>query len=138
MRDCTFYQVTDTDIAMAHWKKSFPSKYLQTSDLDAGPIDTTIVAVTSENVGAGEDAELKPVVRLRDSKALVLNVTKCNAIEEIAGTPDMDAWLGTRIRLRKGSTHFKGKKVPCILVEPAPAIAGSTFEPPESDSAVGF
>jgi hypothetical protein len=105
---------------MAHWKRSFPSKYLQTTDLDNGPIVTTIISVDNQNVGVGDDAELKPVAKLRDAKSLVLNVTKCNAIEEIAGTGDMDAWPGTRIKLQKGKTTYKGKRVPCIVVEPAP------------------
>jgi hypothetical protein len=37
---------------MAHWKKGFPSRYLQVSDLDM-PIVATIANTKSENVGLG-------------------------------------------------------------------------------------
>jgi len=119
-----------------HWKRSFPSKYLQTSDLDDGPVITTIVSVDTENIGVGEDAELKPVAKLRTAKSLVLNVTKCNSIEEIAGTPDMDAWPGTHIQLQKGSTKYKGKKVACIDVV-APAQPSSKPVKPEDSGGGG-
>lgn len=125
---------------MAHWKRSFPSKYLQTSDLESGPIVTTILSISDEIVGIGDDAEQKPVAKLRDAKSLVLNVTKCNAIEDIAGTPDMNRWPGTQIQIQQGWTKYKGKRVACIdvVAPPAtPALSGPAFE--ESDAAkVGF
>src|SRR5437870_11762780 len=53
--------VTDKDLAMAHFKKAFPSKFLQVSDLDPD-IHATITSVGAENVG-GENSDLKLVVR---------------------------------------------------------------------------
>src|SRR4029450_4830208 len=49
---------------MPHWKRSFPSRYLQVSDLDT-PIVATIAAVQDEEVGSGDDAESKPVVHFK-------------------------------------------------------------------------
>jgi hypothetical protein len=112
----------------AHWKKNFPSRYLQTSDPDDGPIETLIVGIGAENICIGTDAELKLVAKLRDAKSVVLNQTKCNALEGLAGSPDTETWVGTRIRLCKGTTTYKGKRVPCIVVEP----------PTPAAEAVGF
>lgn len=102
---------------MAHWKSGFPSRYLQVSDLDR-PIVATIAGVKMENVGSGENAEMKPVVRFKESnvKSCVLNLTRAEAIETIAGDPDMDKWPDTKIKLTKGSTRYQGKKVACISI----------------------
>ena len=62
---------------------------------------------------------MKLVVRFKeaDVKAVVLNLTRAEAIEGIAGDPDTDRWTGHRIKLVKGATRFQGKKVACIAVE---------------------
>ena len=106
---------------MAHWKKSFPSKYLSAVDLD-DPIIATIKSWANENVGVGEDVEQKPVIRFReaDVKGVVLNQTRCEAIERIAGDPDMDKWVGVRIRISRGSTNYKGQRVACIVIDAPP------------------
>lgn len=116
------HHATDMDTDMAHWKKSFPSRYLQVSDLDDGPIVATIKNVGAENVGAGEDAELKLVVKFKESdvKSLVCNLTRADAIATLAGSEDTDNWPGTRIAIRKGTTSYKGKRVECISVEAPP------------------
>jgi len=81
--DRFLHLATDKDSVMSHWKKSFPGKYLQVSDLDT-PLVATIASVTNENVGQGDNAELKPVVRFTESgvKAVVLNLTRAEAIEK--------------------------------------------------------
>jgi hypothetical protein len=111
------HHATETDSVMAHWKKGFPSKYLQVSDLDT-PIVATIAGVRSETVGSGDDAESKLVVRFKepDVKAVVLNLTRAEAIATIVGNDDTDKWVGHRIQLFQGSTRFQGKKVPCIAI----------------------
>jgi hypothetical protein len=102
---------------MAHWKKHFPSRYLQVSDLEDGPLVVTIKGTAAENVGIGEDAELKLVIKFRElEKGLVANQTRANMIEEIAGTPDVEEWPGTRIQIQEGKTSFKGKRVACLEV----------------------
>ena len=106
---------------MSHWKKSFPGKYLQTADLDH-PLDVTIATIKDACVGIGADAEDKPIAHFQEpnTKGLVLNLTKCEAIAEIAGNEDTDCWVGVRIRLSRGVTKYQGKKVGCIVVGPAP------------------
>ena len=103
---------------MAHWKKSFPSRYMQVSDLDT-PITATIADVRDEQVGNGDDSETKPVVYFREPgiKPVVLNITRCEAIEAIVGDPDRDRWSGHRITVFKGATRYQGKRVACISIK---------------------
>jgi hypothetical protein len=103
---------------MAHWKKAFPSKFLQVSDLDGGPITATIARAGLETVG-GEDGESKLVVRFSepDVKALVCNLTRAEAIAELAGDEDWDRWPGTIVQLVRGTTRYQGRKVGCIVVQ---------------------
>ena len=107
---------------MTHWKKAFPSKYLQAADLDT-PTIGTIKRVTSANVGAGDAVELKLVAQFTDEdiKDCVLNLTRAEAIAGIAGSDDTDQWAGTRVQLSRGSTRYQGKRVSCIVVDVPPA-----------------
>jgi hypothetical protein len=105
---------------MAHWKKSFPSKFLQAADLDA-PFIATVKQIVNENVGQGDAVELKPVAVFEEQvKGVVLNLTRAEALAEIAGSEDMDDWPGTRILLRRGTTRYQGKKVACIEIARPP------------------
>ena len=108
---------------MPHFRKSFPSRFLQSTDLDDGPITVTINAVRDENVGTTDKPETKPVVESKEEgvKPFVLNITRGEAITEIAGNPDINRWPGTRIQLAKGWTRYQGKRVACIEVLPPPA-----------------
>jgi hypothetical protein len=109
---------------MAHWKKSFPSKYLQAADLDT-PIPATLKTVVNENIGIGDAADLKPVAQWEEAhvKGVVLNLTRAEALADIAGDDDMDHWPGTRVLLQRGSTRYQGKKVACIEIVKPPVIA---------------
>jgi hypothetical protein len=93
---------------MAHWKKSFPSRYLQVSDLDR-PLLATIASVTNESVSSGDDQETKPVVKFQEPaiKSLILNMTRSEAIEAIVDDPDTDTWPGTKIKIVRGTRGFK-------------------------------
>lgn len=107
---------------MTHWKRAFPSRYLAVADLDDGPITATIATVLTTNIG--DDQELKLVVQFTepDVKQLVCNLTRGEAIAEIAGSEDTDAWVGKTIQLVRGSTRYQGRKVGCITVQ-APLAA---------------
>lgn len=113
---------------MPHWKKSFPSRFLQVSDVDGGPITATIRRVVNENVG-GDEGETKLVLYFQESaiKPLVLNLTRAEAVAEIAGE-NTDDWPGVRIAIVKGTTRYQGRKVGCLTVAapssstPAPAL----------------
>ena len=80
---------------MAHFRKSFPSRFMQSTDLDDGPITVTINAVPEENLGTTDKPELKPVAEFKeeDVKSVVLNITRCEAIAEIVGNPDTNPLL---------------------------------------------
>jgi hypothetical protein len=105
---------------MTHWRKAFPSKFLQSSDLEQ-PLIVTVTRIVNENVGAGDAVELKPVAHFAETeKGVVLNLTRAEALAGIAGDEDMDAWPGTRLLLRRGTTRYQGKKVSCIEIAPAP------------------
>jgi len=101
---------------MPYFKRTFSSRYLQVSDLDPGPMTLTIARVTEESVG--EHGDLKLVVRFREHRRdLVCNLTRAQAIAEIAGSEDTDNWPNTRITLVKGATEYQGKSVSCIVVQ---------------------
>jgi len=122
-----------------NFKKSFPSKYLSVTDLANRPVAATIKSVSAENVGPAEAAELKLVVRFEepDVKPLVCNLTRAEAIAELAGSEDTDNWVGTRILIRKGSTSYKGKRVACIIVE-RPTTGPATDGAGSASAEVGF
>jgi hypothetical protein len=114
---------------MAHWKKAFPSKYLQASDLDH-PVIATIKSVPTENVGSGDNLEEKLVAKFQeDVKGVVLNLTRAEAISAIAGDDDTDTWVGVRIRLSRGMTRYQGKKVPCIVIDAPPKTSRKEVSP---------
>ena len=119
---------------MAHFRKAFPSKFLSSSDLDDGPLDVTIKEVPTENLGTAENPELKLVAHFEeDAKPCVLNITRAESIADITGDEDTDSWVGKRVRLRKGSTRYQGKRVACIEVSQSPAADGESVS-----EAVGF
>jgi hypothetical protein len=122
------------DIAMPHWKKGFPSKYLQVAGLDT-PILATIASVRNETVGSRDNQEPKIVVHFQeDVKPVVLNLTRAEAIATIAGDDDTDRWPGTRIRLSRGVTRYQGKRVGCIVID-APT-KGKHSKPDDIDDAL--
>jgi hypothetical protein len=52
-----------------------------------------------------------------------MHLTRAEAIAEIAGSEDTDAWTDVQIQLVKGVTKFQGKKTGCIVVQ-APIEVG--------------
>ena len=75
----------------------FASKYLKAKDLD-GPKVVAIAEVTDE-IFRGSP-EPKPLCRFKGmSKPLILNKTTTEAIEDIAGTDEMDDWTGVKVEI---------------------------------------
>ena len=114
---------------MANFRDKFPSRFMQSADLDNGPVDVTIAEIADENLGSEDSPRLKPVASFEEegSKPCVLNITRCESIADIVGSDDMDRWLGHRIRLMKGKTNYKGKRVPCIDVTAPPVCTAPGF-----------
>jgi hypothetical protein len=124
---------------MAHFKKAFPSRYLQVSDLD-DPVVATIKTVKVQSVGSGDDADDKLVVTFAESdlKPCVLNLTRAEAIAAVVGSGDTDDWPGTRVQLAQGTTSFKGRSVSCITISapPKPARTAGKHKPDDIDIAM--
>ena len=104
-----------------------PSRFIKTSDLTT-PINVVIDSVAKETVGD----ETKPVVKFRDGKEMVLNLTRIDAIVQLYGD-DERSWRGKPIQLRAGTTRFQGKAVGCIEVHAPQQTGGRTSILPNDD-----
>ena len=81
----------------------------------------------TRHVGLDDESKLKPIAYFSETeKGCVLNVTRCEAITGIAGTPDMDRWHGVRVRLQRGLTRYQGKRVACIEIVAPPTAPRTT------------
>jgi len=101
---------------MATWRKAFPSRFLQASDLDT-PITATIDRVEMVDVAPNEPSKLVAFFKEANVKGVVLNLTRCEAITDIAGDDDTAAWPGVTVQLVKGSTRFQNRRVACISIQ---------------------
>lgn len=105
---------------MPSWKNSFAGAYLKTEDLMGRPVRVVIESIAEEELGTDEKGkEMKLVAHFfGKSKALVLNKTKCEALELISGTDLVEAWIGLQIVLAPGRTKYQGRTVGCIDIKP--------------------
>lgn len=93
----------------------FKGKSLKAEDL-AGR--EPIVTIESVSLQTFDDNTTKPIIKFRgQEKQLVCNKTNWNAIVDITGEDDSDAWAGHKIRLVVAKVDFQGKRVPAIRVE---------------------
>jgi hypothetical protein len=113
------------------------SKFLRKEDCDPA-ILVTIEGVHQENVAKdGAPEEMKWVMRLKETeKPLVLNSTNGQIIAQITGSPESDAWTGTKIVLyHDPSISFGGKLVGGVRVRaprkpPVPVVGKKPVLPP--------
>lgn len=101
---------------------AFPSKYLKKEDLNGAEVAVTIDRVEIENVGQGEEAEMKPVVYFQGkAKGMVLNRGNADAITEAAaGDDEMDNWRGLQVVLYTDTNvMFQGRRVGGLRIKPA-------------------
>jgi hypothetical protein len=96
--------------------EAFPSKYLKSSGAKAAPIIATISHAGQELVGQGQDQKEKPVLHLEGQRPMVLNRTNFEALEDAFG--DSDDWPGHKIKIHCVKTHYAGKSVDGLRVEP--------------------
>jgi hypothetical protein len=96
----------------------FPGKYLKADDLGGREHIVTIDHVAVVAVGSGEHKQTKPVCYFAGDrmKPMVVNSTKWDAIQFIAGSDDSDDWAGLTIALVTGTTMFQGRRVNCVEV----------------------
>jgi hypothetical protein len=94
----------------------FPSRFLKAADLGGKPRDVEIKRAPQEELGSGDDKEIKTVLYFSDgTKPLPLNMTNWDAVAGIAGD-DTDNWPGHRIELYPDKTTMKGSVVDCIRI----------------------
>lgn len=106
--------------------EAFPSNYLKAADLNGRAVKVTIDSVTVEKIGD----DRKPVLHfVGKDKALVLNKTNSNRIEEATGTDEMDDWEGWTITLYACKVDFQGKRVDAIRVDDRPGTVQGPRQP---------
>jgi hypothetical protein len=102
---------------MADYLDAFPSRFLRADDI-VKPYDCTIKDVDYDNVGTDEKPEKKLVAVFKEDgcKPIVLNKTRCEALEEITKTRDYHQWANVRIHVSKGWTRFAGNRKACTVI----------------------
>jgi hypothetical protein len=123
---------------MSKLDKLYPSKYLQSSDLNGKSVTVKIDRVALEEVG--QKKEWKPVIYfMRAKKAMVLNVTNARMIESAYGDDYENAWHGKAVILTVEKVSFQGKVTDGLRIHipkqarDEPAIVGGGLlkeEPP--------
>jgi hypothetical protein len=97
----------------------FPSKYLKAPDLQGASPVVTIARVMVEP--AGRTREPKPVVYfVGKTKGLLLNKTNALALEQIAGSPQTEQWIGVKVKLVAATATFGGESFAVVRVQAAP------------------
>lgn len=120
--------------------EAFPGQYIKAADLQGKRVVVTIDHVQMEDIGG----ETKPVIHFRGKeRGMVLNRTNANAITDIVGSDEMDAWTGKVILLYPTRVDFQGKRVDAIRVDAAPPShqpvpPPPVAEPSDSDESVPF
>jgi hypothetical protein len=106
---------------MAKRDDVFPSRFLRAADLKGKPVTVTIEQAVLETLKGGDTEETKTVLNFAGTKkCLPLNRTNWDAVADVTGEDDSDAWRGHKIELYPTTTEMKGKPVACIRVR-APA-----------------
>lgn len=103
---------------MPSYKTAFGS-FLKTEDLQgrAVPVVIEVVELVTIKGQDGKPDERKLAAHFRGKdKALVLNKTRCEQLEDIFDTDDYEQWAGP-VMLVPGETKFGGKTVGCVNIE---------------------
>ena len=126
------------------YKTAFGS-FLKTEDLQGRQVRVVIEAIRIEEV-KGEDGTEKKLVAhfVGKDKALILNRTNCESIEQIVGSDDYVAWAGHAVVLFPTTTKFGAKTVPCLRIRAlqapvaAPPPPSPMREPGDEADEIGF
>jgi hypothetical protein len=97
----------------------FPSKFLKAADLGGKPREVEIKRAPQEELGSGDDKEIKTVLYFNDgvTKPLPLNMTNWDSVAAIAGDDTID-WPGHCIELYPDKTLLRGVITDCIRIRP--------------------
>ena len=136
---------------MRSYDKYRNTKYIQKSDVEKAAL-VTIDKITEEDMASnGQPEEMKYIIHFKENyKPWAPNIGSLEEISHIAGTGDVDRWVGTVIVLYVNpDVEFAGKRVggircrapknqqppPTQSSGPNPDWVGENPEPPEDDIA---
>jgi hypothetical protein len=95
----------------------YPSKYLKASDLKGLKHTLTIAHLEVEELGEGDDKQVKPVIYFDGKdKGLVCNKTNAQMVASKFGN-ETDAWVGQDIILYPTKVQFAGEMKDAIRIE---------------------
>ena len=102
---------------MAKISESFSGKWLNATDVPRQGLRTTIVEITEEDIGQGQDKKTKLVLWLKgQEKGLVLNKTNGGILAELYGD-ETDLWNGKRVVIKTQKVEYQGRRVDGIRVD---------------------
>jgi hypothetical protein len=127
------------------YKAAFGS-FLKQEDLQGKAVKAVIASVEPEEVKDTDSGKLERKLVMHfagKDKALILNRTNCESLEEICGTDDYGAWVGHAVVLYVDpSVMFGGKRVGGLRIRSVSAPAAPppppVREPGDDDDSVGF
>ncbi len=122
---------------MPSYKTAFGS-FLKTEDLQGRAARVVIEMIQVEEVKGEDGIEKKLVAHfVGKDKALILNRTNCESIEQIVGSDDYGAWSGHTVVLFPTTTKFGAKTVPCLRIRAVQAAAPPPPPPPPQSRVPG-
>lgn len=112
---------------MPSYKTHLSGKFYKADHLDV-PVVLTIKSCFSQVVQEGDTAKLCVDFAEPETRVLVINATRGDAISAIAGTDDYLNWPGACVQLQRGWTKYQGRRTPCIdVVAPTADAAAVGF-----------
>lgn len=118
---------------MPSYKAAFGS-FLKQEDLQGKAIKAVVASVEAEEVKDTDSGKLERKLVMHfagKDKAMILNRTNCESLEEICGTDDYASWVGHAIVLYVDpSVMFGGKRVGGLRIR---AVQAAAPPPPPID-----
>ena len=107
-----------TNQTKTHWRNFFPSDYLKAHEVQGEPV-LTISKLTQEGVvGEKGQKDLCLICYWKEKgfKKLILGVKTCKVLEEITGSPNVEDWIGQRVKLYPTTDKSKGKNIDVVRI----------------------
>ena len=108
----------------------FPSKYLKAADIGESKPIVTIEKVIKEEVGQGDQKDVRPVIYFSGKeKGVVCNKTNWNTLINLFGY-ETDDWTGKKVRLMVQEVAFQGKMTPALRFSSMPVTQDGPVKAP--------
>ena len=121
---------------MTHWKKLTNPDYLGAYALEPGQeIVATVKTIRTEKVKNTDGSEQECIVAYfteREIKPMILNVTNCKTIAQLAGSSFVEDWPGTKIQIYATKVKAFGEIVEAMRIRPTPPKEPEPVPPCES------